>query len=183
MYMKAPFFHEARDMSHFPPSVVDLDYSCTAPSSDDYGCFESGLGPEDQVYTNLVMMYNQMVAGAKKMELFMGCPYKAGEGGSCNGPGTLELAPHNTVHKWVDFPWLNNRPRPSVPLEVARVIRVAREANLETLRKKTDLKLGISELLEDLEADGDDSIWVTLVPRSKGCINATVDGLRIEYIR
>ncbi|KAJ6707892.1 AUREUSIDIN SYNTHASE-LIKE [Salix viminalis] len=62
------------------------------------------------------------------------------------------------------------------------VIRVAREANLETLRKKTDLKLGISELLEDLEADGDDIIWVTSVSRSKGCINAIVDGLRIEYI-
>ncbi|KAJ6739094.1 AUREUSIDIN SYNTHASE-LIKE [Salix koriyanagi] len=182
-------------------------------------------------------------------------------------PGTLELPPHNTLNKIkildvlsitklrcsyekVNFPWLNNRPRPSVPLEVARnvlktrqnaklqrngrfldstlrarvnrpkvrrtkkekdeeeeilvvhgidvpeeryvkfdvyvnvvnetimyprfrefagtfvhidpgMIRVAREANLETLRKKTDLKLGISELLEDLEADGDDSIWVT----------------------
>ncbi|KAB5561338.1 hypothetical protein DKX38_006295 [Salix brachista] len=62
------------------------------------------------------------------------------------------------------------------------VIRVAREANLETLRKKTDLKLGISEVLEDLEADGDDIIWVTSVSRSKGCINAIVDGLRIEYI-
>ncbi|KAJ6739093.1 AUREUSIDIN SYNTHASE-LIKE [Salix koriyanagi] len=115
-------------------------------------------------------------------------------------PGTLELPPHNTLNKIkirdvlsitklrcsyekVNFPWLNNRHRPSVPLDVARVIRVAMEANLETLRKKTDLKLGISELSEDLEADGDDSIWVTLVPRSKGCINATVDGLRIKYIR
>lgn len=372
MYMKAPFFHEARDFSHFPPSVVDLDYSCTTPSSEDYRCFESGLGPEDQVHTNLVMMYNQMVAGAKKMELFMGCPYKAGKGGSCNGPGTIELAPHNTVHKWVgsnlnpgsredmgvfysaardpifyphhanidrlwdvwrtlhgnkvitdpdwldssfffydeklqlnrikirdvlsitklqyayekvDFTWLNNRPKPSVPLEVARnilrmrqnakqqqlqrngilssnfsphgrfldatlrtrvnrpkvrrtkkekeeeeeilvvhgidipeeryvkfdvyvnvvnetimnprfrefagtfvhidpgVTRAARESNIEVFRKKTDLKLGISELLEDLEAEGDENIWVTLLPRSEGCINTTVDGLRIEYIR
>ncbi|KAH8510712.1 hypothetical protein H0E87_008301 [Populus deltoides] len=85
MYMKAPFFHEARDFSHFPPSVVDLDYSCPTPSSEDYGCFESGLGPEDQVHTNLAMMYNQMVAGAKKMELFMGCPYKAGRGGLAMG--------------------------------------------------------------------------------------------------
>ncbi|KAI3954936.1 hypothetical protein MKW92_039299 [Papaver armeniacum] len=44
------------------------------------------------------------------------------------------------------------------------------------------LKLGISELLEDLEADEDDSILVTLVPRSESGFHTTIDGIRIDYI-
>ncbi|KAJ6365161.1 hypothetical protein OIU76_030020 [Salix suchowensis] len=56
------------------------------------------------------------------------------------------------------------------------VIRVAREAILKLSERRLILSL------EDLEADGDDIIWVTSVSRSKGCINAIVDGLRIEYI-
>ncbi|KAJ4838316.1 hypothetical protein Tsubulata_040970 [Turnera subulata] len=361
MNKNSSFFHAERDTSHFPPSVVDLDYTCK----------ESGLNPEDQVSTNLATMYHQMVSGAKKTELFMGCPYRPGEGGFCNGPGTIELAPHNTVHKWVGnnlhpvsredmgvfysaardpifyphhanidrlwniwrelhgdkiindpdwldsyfyfydeklqlirikvgdvldstklgyvyeevdiSPWLNARPKPSVPPEVARHIlktrhdenpqklarsnhiqssdfrpggrildssltvrvirpkfhrskkereeeevlvvhgidvkadvfakfdvyvnvvnetiisprfrefagtfvhippgvRLMREEN-EKESRKTDLKLGISEILEDLEAEGEQHIWITLLPRTQSCMNTTVDGIRIEYMK
>ncbi|KAI3854687.1 hypothetical protein MKW92_029910 [Papaver armeniacum] len=48
---------------------------------------------------------------------------------------------------------------------------------------KTNIKLGISELLEDLEADDDDVIWVSLVPRGRTGLNITIDGVRIEYMR
>ncbi|ONH91133.1 hypothetical protein PRUPE_8G095500 [Prunus persica] len=48
---------------------------------------------------------------------------------------------------------------------------------------KTNLKLGISEVLEDLEADSDESIWVTLIPRTKSCTYTIIDGLQIEYMR
>ncbi|KAJ4827432.1 hypothetical protein Tsubulata_011085 [Turnera subulata] len=352
MYMNASLFHGERDFSHFPPNVVDLDYRNK----------ESGLSPEDQIRTNLALMYRQMVSGAKTMELFMGCPYRLGEAGFCNSPGTIELAPHNTVHDWIGSnsnpsredmgafysaardplfyahhanidrlwevwgdihnemtikdpdwlesyfyfydeklqlnkikvgdvldttklgygyeevdinPWLNARPKPSVPPEIARPLlksrhlqhplqpsnhfarildgsltyRVSRpkigrskkekeeeeevlvvhgidvqgdmfvkfdvyinvvdettigprfsefagtfvhitsgaesvsESNIEAKRKKANLKLGISEILADLKAEGDQDIWVTLLPRSHGCINTTVDGIKIDYLK
>ena len=46
---------------------------------------------------------------------------------------------------------------------------------------KTELNLGISELLEDLDADGDETLIVTLVPRS-GVGKVKVDGIKIEYL-
>ncbi|CAL9021945.1 unnamed protein product [Prunus brigantina] len=49
--------------------------------------------------------------------------------------------------------------------------------------RKINLKLGISEVLEDLEADSDESIWVTLIPRTKSCTYTIIDGLQIEYMR
>lgn len=48
--------------------------------------------------------------------------------------------------------------------------------------RKSSLKLGISELLQDLEADEDESIWVTLVPRFN-CMNITIDGIKIEEVK
>ncbi|KAI3877072.1 hypothetical protein MKW92_025823, partial [Papaver armeniacum] len=49
------------------------------------------------------------------------------------------------------------------------------------MKRKTIFKVGITELLEDLEADDDETIWVTLVPRGGTGINTTVDGVRIDY--
>ncbi|KAI3877993.1 hypothetical protein MKW92_003973 [Papaver armeniacum] len=289
-------------------------------------------------YQNLAFMYNQMVSAAQTSELFMGCPFKVGEAGFCLMPGTMEIAPHDTMHSWVgsnknpdredmgvfysaardpsfyahhtnidrlwdksqlvrvrvhqimnitkmgyryqkvDLPWLNVKPKPSVPPKTARNklklymknaadqelnnmpqnattnsienscfepngrtldtnvrVRVHRpkagrskedkgkeeevlvvygihvkkdmylkfdvyinlvpddDINLGpesrelagiyvNLRHGSHLKLGISELLEDLEADEDDSILVTLVPRSESGFHTTIDGIRIDYI-
>ncbi|XP_047309494.1 polyphenol oxidase, chloroplastic-like [Impatiens glandulifera] len=48
-------------------------------------------------------------------------------------------------------------------------------------KTKTDLRLGITELLEDLGCDDDDSVLVSLVPRygSKGAVS--VSGIKIEF--
>ncbi|KAF5198392.1 Polyphenol oxidase protein [Thalictrum thalictroides] len=359
MYMNGSFLDSQRERSHLPPQVADINF--------DY--VERGLDTEDQIKANVAFMYHQMVSGAKKTELFMGCPYKTGENGFCDGPGTIELAPHNALHTWVgnaqnpeyehlgafysaakdpvfyahhsnidrlwdvwrgfsgnkdindpdwlesyfyfydensqnirikirdvldktklrysyeqvDNLWLNARPKPSVPPKIARHIlkmrdiqnklqspnqisspdfgpeghtldttlrvrvprpkthrtkkekddqeevlviygievkkdlyvkfdvfvnavdettigpefrefagtfvnmrsgvRIVMNKNDVVTKKKTILKLGISELLEDLEADEDESIWVTLVPRGGTCINTTVDGVRIEYMQ
>ncbi|RZC79464.1 hypothetical protein C5167_003816 [Papaver somniferum] len=362
MYLNGSMVDTQRDSSHLPPQVADINY--------DY--FERGLGPEDQISTNVAFMYNQMVSGAKKTELFMGCAYKAGEDGFCDGPGTIELAPHNALHTWVgsnlnteredlgafysaardpifyahhsnidrlwnvwnelrgnkpaiedpewldstfyfhneksqlvrikirdvldssklryayenvENVWLNARPKPSVPPKIARQVLKMREnqnpfldisnqaivspdfglngKRLDTtirvklrrpkthrskiekeqeeeiivvygidiskdayvkfdvyvnavdetmigpesrefagtfvnmkrgvrivlnkgdlvVKRKTTFKVGITELLEDLEADGDETVWVTLVPRGGTGVNTTVDGVRIEYMK
>ncbi|CAK9151778.1 unnamed protein product [Ilex paraguariensis] len=47
------------------------------------------------------------------------------------------------------------------------------------MKVKTDLRLGLSELLEDLEAEDDDAVLVTLVPKFGGD-NVTVAGAKIE---
>ncbi|KAI3968541.1 hypothetical protein MKX01_007851 [Papaver californicum] len=363
MYLNGPMADMQRESSHLPPQVADINY--------DY--VESGLGTSDQIPTNVALMYNQMVSGAKKAELFMGCRYKAGEHGFCDGPGTIELAPHNPLHAWVgsnsnseredlgafftaardpifyahhsnvdrlwnlwnelggnkpsiedtdwlestfffhneksqlvrikvrdvldtsklrytyenvENVWLTSRPKPSVPPKIARHIlkmkdnennpflsnsnqvivssdiglngrrldttirvklhrpkthrsKIEKEQEEEILviyginikkdmyvkfnvyvnavdettigpesrefagtfvnmkrgvrivmdkedmvvHRKTVFKVGITELLEDLEADDDQTIFVTLVPRGGTCINTSIDGVRVEYMK
>ncbi|KAF4362094.1 hypothetical protein F8388_023946 [Cannabis sativa] len=46
---------------------------------------------------------------------------------------------------------------------------------------KTELNLGISELLEDIGADDDDKVIVTLVPKS-GLGKVKIDGIKIDFI-
>ncbi|KAK1326262.1 Aureusidin synthase [Acorus calamus] len=353
-YMNSSLNDVDRDLGHLPPEVTDINF--------DY--VESGLSPEAQVSSNLAFMYNQMVSGARKPELFIGCPSRAGEDGACDGPGTIELAPHNALHTWVGsagqperedlgafysaardpifyahhanidrlwtvwedlhggrgvaggeflndpdwldshfyfhdenarlvrvrvrdcldmsklryryeevkHPWLNAKPKPTNPPSAARNtlrrsidfgptgrtldatlrtsvrrprphrtkkemekeeevlvvhgidikkdmyvkfdvyvnavdeartleygpearefagtfvnvrhgVRLVRREGDSQMKTKSTLKLGISELLADLEADEDESILVTIVPRGGTGVNTTVDGVRIEYMK
>jgi len=48
-------------------------------------------------------------------------------------------------------------------------------------KSKTTMVLGITGLLEDLEAEGDDTLVVTLVPRSGGD-SVTVANVKIEFV-
>ncbi|KAF5175379.1 Polyphenol oxidase protein [Thalictrum thalictroides] len=92
MYFKEPFIDTERSDNHVRrPKVADINYNFV----------ETNLKPEEQISKNLAFMYHQMVSGAKKVELFMGCTYKPGPNNSCDGPGTVELAPHNALHSWV----------------------------------------------------------------------------------
>ncbi|KAI3836630.1 hypothetical protein MKW92_014978 [Papaver armeniacum] len=329
MYWEGPLVDTERNPLHLSPqSTADLNYRMT----------ESKLSSEELISSNLAFMYNQMVSGATTSELFMGCPFKVGEAGECLGRGTIEAAPHNTMHSWlgsrdptfyahhanidrlwevwrkmanykkdivdpdwlnayfyfhneksqlvrvsihqslnitdmgyryqdVDLPWLNAKPKPSMSPKIARNrlkmsmknystradqklsnvlqlvteksscfeptgrtldsnvrVRVYRrervegskqevEAEEEVLvvydyefagtyvslqhgvrkimnegdtmikrKRKTNFKLGISELLKDLEADEDNSILVTLVPRNGSGVNTTVDGVGFASI-
>ncbi|KAG0469817.1 hypothetical protein HPP92_016517 [Vanilla planifolia] len=45
----------------------------------------------------------------------------------------------------------------------------------------TNLRLGITDLLEDLGAEDDDSVKVTLVPATENCSTLKVSGIRIEF--
>ncbi|KAI3943907.1 hypothetical protein MKX01_002437 [Papaver californicum] len=50
-------------------------------------------------------------------------------------------------------------------------------------KMKTCLKLGITDILEDLDAEDDDDVLVTIVPRDsgKGKEILTIEGIQIEF--
>ena len=343
LFLSPPFDDTQRDPSHFPPRMVDLNYRRVETSLDD----------AELLRANLALMYNQVVSAGKRTELFMGCPLRPSEDGFCDGIGTIESAPHNTVHTWVgsaanparehmgafysagwdpsfyphhtnidrlwevwrdvhgiDIPiqdpvwlnsyfyfydenlklvkikvsdvlnitklgyayekvdhlWLNQRPKPSVDPKIAKRelgkrhnnglksnaigqnlsspirvklyrpkrVKINREkkedeeevlvvygidtkGDVDTMFKfdvyvnlvdetklgpayrefvgtfvhlpqrksriSSTLKLGISEALEDLEADEEESIWVTLLPQTGSCESVTIAGIRIEYMK
>ncbi|XP_068644957.1 polyphenol oxidase, chloroplastic-like [Aristolochia californica] len=334
----SPLYDTLRDAKHQPPTMLDLDYDMVEPN----------MPNDEQITSNLTIMYRQMVSGAKTPLLFFGAPYRAG-GEPDPGAGSLESTPHGPVHLWtgdrtqpnrenmgnfysaardpifyghhanvdrmwsiwkslggkrrdytdtdwlnsafllydenaqlvrvkvrdcldnsklrytyqdVDIPWLRNRPTPlrpkeakaatkrastttgeKFPVDLNKVVKVVVDRqkksrskkekeeeeevlviegieldrdvavkfdvfiNLEdeTTRKpsatefagsfvnvahkhgkkskkiKTCLRLGITDLLEDLDADGDDDVVVTLVPRlGKDIIS--IGGVKIEYL-
>ncbi|KAL0321709.1 UNVERIFIED_CONTAM: Aureusidin synthase [Sesamum calycinum] len=87
-------YDSLRNQDHLPPAVVDLngDFLVT------------GIPPEKtQIDYNLNLMYKQMITNATTPRLFFGQPYRAGDDNptrSRSGSGSIEIAPHNTVHAW-----------------------------------------------------------------------------------
>nr|Q6UIL3.1 RecName: Full=(+)-larreatricin hydroxylase, chloroplastic; AltName: Full=Polyphenol oxidase; Flags: Precursor [Larrea tridentata]AAQ67412.1 (+)-larreatricin hydroxylase [Larrea tridentata] len=57
-----------------------------------------------------------------------------------------------------------------------------RHGDKKDKRQTTNLSIGISEVLDELDVDGDDSIVVTLVPRV-GSGQITIGGAKIEFVR
>ena len=84
-------YHQLRNQNHLPPHVVDLNYNKLDPNDD--------TPSHQQVSYNLAFMYKQMVLASTK-ELFMGSPFRLGDNPT-PGMGSIEAAPHNTVHTWV----------------------------------------------------------------------------------
>ncbi|MED6124941.1 hypothetical protein PIB30_063783 [Stylosanthes scabra] len=83
-------FHKLRNYKHMPPQLVDLNYDILSPKI---------RTQDQQVSYNLAFMYKQMVLANTK-ELFMGSPYRLGDSAQ-PGPGSVEFAPHNTIHDWL----------------------------------------------------------------------------------
>ncbi|CAL4947235.1 unnamed protein product [Urochloa decumbens] len=86
----SPLHDPIREKSHAPPKVADLDFVRGA---------EKNLTDEQQTLLNLRLMYKQMVSNAALPSLFLGQPYRAGDP-ERPGAGSVELAPHNTMHVW-----------------------------------------------------------------------------------
>ncbi|XP_042520420.1 polyphenol oxidase, chloroplastic-like [Macadamia integrifolia] len=86
---RSPLYDELRDPKHQPPTVIDLDYNGVDPNTT----------PQQQIESNLFIMYRQMVSNAKTTQLFLGAPYRAGDQPN-PGAGSIESEPHNTVHLW-----------------------------------------------------------------------------------
>ncbi|KAI4342972.1 hypothetical protein MLD38_027528 [Melastoma candidum] len=86
-------YDQYRNAKHVPPTVVDLDYAGTDPTSTD----------NEQEKRNLTIMYRQMVSNAKKPILFFGQPYREGSKPE-PGAGSIETTPHNNIHRWCGDP-------------------------------------------------------------------------------
>ncbi|KAL7243804.1 hypothetical protein ACSBR1_016096 [Camellia fascicularis] len=91
MYADAnsPLYDVLRDAKHQPPTLVDLDYNGSDPTTTD----------AQQKSSNLNVMYRQMVSSSKSARLFLGSPYRAGDEPD-PGAGSLENIPHGPVHIW-----------------------------------------------------------------------------------
>nr|ABG23096.1 polyphenol oxidase [Oryza rufipogon] len=89
----SPLYDPRRNQAHLPPFPLDLDYSGT----------DTNIPKDQLIDQNLNIMDRQMISGARKAELFMGQPYRAGDQPE-PGAGTVESVPHNPVHRWTGDP-------------------------------------------------------------------------------
>ncbi|KAJ7946952.1 Polyphenol oxidase [Quillaja saponaria] len=82
-------YDKYRNPNHQPPKLIDLDFYMT----------DLNITDQQQLLRNLNIMYRQMVSNAKTASLFLGAPYYAGDE-PMPGAGTIELVPHNSIHRW-----------------------------------------------------------------------------------
>ena len=85
----SPLYDPLRDALHQPPKLIDLDYNLV----------DNNDTNEQQISSNLSIMYRQIVTSGKTTALFMGNPYRAGDEPE-PGIGSLENIPHGPVHVW-----------------------------------------------------------------------------------
>ncbi|KAK6157445.1 hypothetical protein DH2020_011693 [Rehmannia glutinosa] len=80
---------------------------------------------------------------------------------------TLENEKMGYTFQKVDLPWLKSRPTARVP-------------HKNSTKVKSKIRLGLTELLEDLDVEDDDQILVSLVPKAGG-EDITIGGIKIIY--
>ncbi|KAB5533974.1 hypothetical protein DKX38_017060 [Salix brachista] len=86
---KSPLYNTLRNKNHQPPTLLDLDWGGTdTPTSD-----------QEQISSNLTIMYRQMVSNGKTPRLFFGGSYRAGDEPGPE-PGPIENIPHGPIHIW-----------------------------------------------------------------------------------
>ncbi|KAI3456297.1 hypothetical protein Pfo_012960 [Paulownia fortunei] len=82
-------YDRLRDQGHQPPTVIDLNFSGSDPST----------SADQQMNRNLTVMYRQMVSNSKTPRLFFGSAYRRGDEPN-PGSGSIENIPHGPVHVW-----------------------------------------------------------------------------------
>ncbi|KAF3451518.1 hypothetical protein FNV43_RR07613 [Rhamnella rubrinervis] len=86
---KSPLYDNLRAASHQPPTLTDLDFNGS----------DETTTKQDQISSNLRIMYRQMVSNGKNPKLFFGSSYLAGDEAD-PGSGSVENIPHGPVHVW-----------------------------------------------------------------------------------
>ncbi|PSR98570.1 Polyphenol oxidase [Actinidia chinensis var. chinensis] len=85
----SPLYDKLRDAKHQPPNLVDLDYNGR----------DENTPSQQQINSNLTIMYRQVVSSGRTPQLFLGSTYRAGDEPD-PGAGSLENIPHGPVHIW-----------------------------------------------------------------------------------
>ncbi|KAA8540490.1 hypothetical protein F0562_024591 [Nyssa sinensis] len=93
----AAIYDPLRNAAHQPPKVMDLNYGLSDDTSTDT------TTDDEQLATNLKIMYRQMVSNAKNPSKFFGSAYRAGDAAE-PGAGSIEHIPHTPVHIWTGDP-------------------------------------------------------------------------------
>ncbi|KAK9267841.1 hypothetical protein L1049_010277 [Liquidambar formosana] len=86
---KSPLYNKLRNADHQPPTLLDLDYNGVDPTGTS----------QEQLSSNLSIMYRQMVSNGKTAKLFLGSAYRAGDEAD-PGAGSIENIPHGPIHIW-----------------------------------------------------------------------------------
>ncbi|KAL4555245.1 hypothetical protein LXL04_037857 [Taraxacum kok-saghyz] len=94
-----PAFDAYRDCNHRPPATVDLNYA-----GNDISVHSCG----QQISTNMIAMYRQMVTNAGDPLSFFGGKYSAGDDAGDPSVGSIEAGCHAAVHRWVSNPRMPN---------------------------------------------------------------------------
>ncbi|KAG0485273.1 hypothetical protein HPP92_009352 [Vanilla planifolia] len=116
-------YNALRDPAHQPPTIVDLDF----------GGSETTDSGQKLIDDNLAIMYRQVISGGTLPELFLGATYRAGDPPN-PGAGTLENAPHGTVHIWTGDSRQPNREDMGILYSAARdPIFFAHHSNIDRL--------------------------------------------------
>ncbi|KAK4271498.1 hypothetical protein QN277_020187 [Acacia crassicarpa] len=84
----SPLYDALRNANHQSPTPVNFNFNGV----------EDQTSSDEQVATNLNVMYRQMVSGSRTPSIFFGQPYRAGDDSA--GGGSVENVPHGPVHVW-----------------------------------------------------------------------------------
>ncbi|XP_039140064.1 polyphenol oxidase, chloroplastic-like [Dioscorea cayenensis subsp. rotundata] len=140
---KSSLYDKLRDAKHQPPALVDLNFNGT----------DLDLTQEQRTKRNLALMYRQVVTGGKTAELFMGSPYRAGDA-PAPGAGTLENAPHGTVHVWT-----GDRTQPNTE-DMGTLYSSARDPIFYAHHSNVDRMWNVWKSLGGKRKDFTDSDWL-----------------------
>ncbi|KAK6135568.1 hypothetical protein DH2020_030676 [Rehmannia glutinosa] len=123
----SPLYDRRRNQDHLPPAVADLNW--------DEDVLPVRVNPETQIKYNLSIMYKQMITNGTTPRLFMGQPVRAGDDITMKcGAGSIEIAPHNTMHTWTGDPREPNTENMGVFYSAARdPIFYPHHANIDRL--------------------------------------------------
>ncbi|XP_058080760.1 polyphenol oxidase, chloroplastic-like [Magnolia sinica] len=137
----SPVYDEKRNLNHYPPAIIDFDYSYGDSNPTDV---------DDVIHKNLLKISNAFSETLTKPELFMGAVLRAG--GEINSPGTLETI-HNMAHMWVG-------PDESPNMDMGNFYSAGRDPIFYCHHSNVDRMWSIYKNLRGKSTEFDDSDWL-----------------------
>uniref|UniRef100_M8C7B3 Tyrosinase copper-binding domain-containing protein n=1 Tax=Aegilops tauschii TaxID=37682 RepID=M8C7B3_AEGTA len=174
----SPLYDERRDPAHQPPVLIDLDSSGT----------DANIPRDQQIDQNLKIMTIRVTVTRPRVSRSRREKEEEEEVLVVEG---IEIADH--FNKFVKFDVLVNEPEGGVGSTPATATgycagsfaHTPHMVRPEEMRKgpvKTVARFGVCDLMDDIGADDDQTVVVSLVPRCGGEL-VTVGGVSISYLK